>query len=92
MEESFNLGTSPSSFSSEIGPLSIIYNVPFIKDADLEKSEDKFMLACSICEGRYIVEEYVVAEICPLSHAWKPNNIVYLKVSWYHTVVTFPHF
>jgi hypothetical protein len=27
-----------------------------------------------------------------LSHGWKPNNIVYLKVSWYHTVVTFPHF
>jgi hypothetical protein len=47
-------------------------------------------LASTILGGRDIIEEYVTAEIWPISNGWAPTEIVGFNVNWAAQEVPFP--
>jgi hypothetical protein len=47
----------------------------------IRNCESAFHLASTILGGRDIVEEFVAAEIWPISYGWAPNKIVYFNVN-----------
>jgi hypothetical protein len=54
--------------------------------------ENAFFFASTILGGRDAIEEFVAAEIWPISDGWKPANIVLLDVDWATQQVSFPRF
>jgi hypothetical protein len=42
--------------------------------------ENAFFLASTILRGRDAIEEFVAAEIWPISNGWKPASIILLDV------------
>jgi hypothetical protein len=49
-------------------------------------------LASTILGGRDIIEEFVAAEVWPISHGWAPTEIVNFNVNWVAQAVLFPRF
>jgi hypothetical protein len=41
-----------------------------------------FHLASTIVGGRDLIEEFVAANIWPISHGWAPREIVSFNVNW----------
>jgi hypothetical protein len=58
----------------------------------IRNCESAFHLASTILGGRDIVEEFVAAEIWPISYGWAPNEIMYFNVNWATQEVPFPKF
>jgi hypothetical protein len=58
----------------------------------IRNCESAFHLASTILGGRDIVEEFVAAEIWPISYGWAPNEIVYFNVNWATQEVPFLKF
>jgi hypothetical protein len=58
----------------------------------IRNCENAFHLASTILGGRDIVEEFVAAEIWPISYGWAPSEIVYFNVNWATQEVPFPKF
>jgi hypothetical protein len=58
----------------------------------IRSCESAFHLANTILGGRDIVEEFIAAEIWPISYGWAPNEIVYFNVNWATQEVPFPKF
>jgi uncharacterized protein YktA (UPF0223 family) len=54
--------------------------------------ESAFHLAGTILGGRYIIEEFVAANIWPVSYGWAPTEIVTFNVNWAAQEVPFPRF
>jgi hypothetical protein len=54
--------------------------------------EDASFLASTILGGRDAIEEFVAAEIWPISHGWAPTEIVTFNVNWATQQVPFPRF
>jgi hypothetical protein len=54
--------------------------------------KNAFFLANTILGGRDVIEEFVAAEICLISHGWAPTEIVTFKVNWAIQEVPFPRF
>jgi hypothetical protein len=51
-----------------------------------------FHLASTIIGGRDLIEEFVAANIWPISHGWAPREIVSFNVNWVAQEVPFPLF
>jgi hypothetical protein len=45
-----------------------------------------------ILGGRDVIEEFVAAEIWPISYGWAPTQIVSFNVNWVTQEVPFPRF
>jgi hypothetical protein len=58
----------------------------------IRNCENAFHLASTILGGRDIVEEFVAADIWPISYGWAPNEIVYFNVNLATQEVPFPKF
>jgi hypothetical protein len=58
----------------------------------IRNCESAFHLASTILGGRDIVEEFVAAQIWPISYGWAPNEIVHFNVNWESQEVPFPKF
>jgi hypothetical protein len=58
----------------------------------IRSCESAFHLASTILGGRDIVEEFVAAQIWPMSYGWAPNEIVHFNVNWASQEVPFPKF
>jgi hypothetical protein len=56
-----------------------IYNAQTL---GFKSCENAFFLASAILGGRDIIEEFVAAEVWPLSEVWKPSEIVSLDEDW----------
>jgi hypothetical protein len=54
--------------------------------------ESAFHLVDTILGGRDIIEEFVVANISPISYGWAPTEIVAINVNWAAQEVPFPRF
>jgi hypothetical protein len=54
--------------------------------------ESAFHLAGTILGGRDIIEEFVVANIWPISYGWAPTEIVAFNMNWAAQEVPFPRF
>jgi hypothetical protein len=49
-------------------------------------------LASTILGGCDVIEEFVAAEIWPISHGWAPTEIVNFNMNWATQQVPFPRF
>jgi hypothetical protein len=58
----------------------------------IRNCESAFHLASTILGGRDIIEEFVAAQIWPISSGWAPIKIVYFNVNWAAQEVPFPKF
>jgi hypothetical protein len=58
----------------------------------IRSCENAFHLASTILGGRDIVEEFVAAQIWPISYGWAPSEIVHFNVNWASQKVPFPKF
>jgi uncharacterized protein YktA (UPF0223 family) len=54
--------------------------------------EGAFHLASTILGGRDIIEEFIAANIWPISYGWAPSEIVTFNVNWVAQEVPFPRF
>jgi hypothetical protein len=50
-----------------------------------------FDLASTIVGGRDLIEEFVAANIWPISHGWPPREIVSFNINWQHKRFPFPY-
>jgi hypothetical protein len=60
--------------------------------AGIRNCESAFHLAITILGGRDLIEEFVTANIWPISHGWAPTEIVTFNVNWAAQEVPFPLF
>jgi hypothetical protein len=58
----------------------------------IRSCKSAFHLASTILGGRDIVEEFVAAQIWPISYGWAPNKIVHFNVNWTSQEVPFSKF
>jgi hypothetical protein len=58
----------------------------------IRNCESAFHLASTILGGRDIIEEFVAAEVWPISCGWAPTEIMNFNVNWATQVVSFPRF
>jgi hypothetical protein len=58
----------------------------------IRNCESVFHLASTILGGRDIIEEFIAAQIWPISCGWPPNEIVHFNVNWAAQEVPFPKF
>jgi hypothetical protein len=64
-------------------PVTAVCTAPYNKRAtDFETCENAFLLASTIVRSRIVIEEFVAAEIWPISAAWQPSSIIHLTVDW----------
>jgi DNA-directed RNA polymerase subunit N (RpoN/RPB10) len=54
--------------------------------------ENAFHLAGTILGGRDIIEEFVAADVWPISYGWGPTEIVGFNMNWAAQEVPFPRF
>jgi hypothetical protein len=54
--------------------------------------ENAFFLASTILGGHDAIKEFVLAQVWPLSHTWKPSDVVFLEVDWASQKVPFLRF
>jgi hypothetical protein len=79
--------------SCSIAPLTAVNVAEFNhRVVGIRNCESAFHLANTILGGRDIIEEFVDAEIWPVSFGWAPNQIVYFNVNWATQEVPFPKF
>jgi hypothetical protein len=60
--------------------------------ADFESYENAFLLASTIIDGRDVIEEFVAADIWPISAGWQPASMIHLTMDWATQRVPFPRF
>jgi hypothetical protein len=60
--------------------------------AGIRNCESAFHLASTIVGGSDIIEEFVAAEVWPISYGWPPTEIVNFNINWAAQAVTFPQF
>jgi hypothetical protein len=60
--------------------------------AGIRNCESAFHLADMILGGLDIIEEFVAAEVWPISYGWAPTEIVSFNVNWAAQEVPFPRF
>jgi hypothetical protein len=69
--------------SSPIEALTAVNTAEFNHRAvGIRSCENAFHLASTILGGRDIVEEFVAAQIWPISYVWAPSEIVHFNVNW----------
>jgi hypothetical protein len=79
--------------STPIGALTAVNTAEYNHRAvGIRSCENAFHLASTILRGRDIVEEFVAAQIWPISHGWAPNEIAHFNVNWAAQEVPFPKF
>jgi hypothetical protein len=68
--------------STPIGALTAVNTAEYNHRAvGIRSCENAFHLASTILGGRDIVEEFVAAQIWPISHGWAPNEIAHFNVN-----------
>jgi uncharacterized protein YktA (UPF0223 family) len=58
----------------------------------LSLAKKAFLLASTIIGGRDVIEEFVAADIWPISAGWQPASMIHLTVDWVTQRVPFPRF
>jgi hypothetical protein len=58
----------------------------------IRNCESAFHLAGTILGGHDIIEEFVAAEVWPISYGWAPTEIVSFNVNWEAQEIPFPRF
>jgi hypothetical protein len=58
----------------------------------IRSCENAFHLASTILGGRDIIEEFIAAQVWPISNGWSPTELVYYNVNWADQKVPFPKF
>jgi hypothetical protein len=80
-------------FSTPIEALTAISTTSYNHRAiGIRNCERMFHLASTIVGGRDLIEEFVAANIWPISHGWAPREIVSFNVNWATQEVPFPLF
>jgi hypothetical protein len=80
-------------FSTPIEALTAISTASYNQRAvGIRNCESMFHLASIIVGGRDLIEEFVAANIWPISHGWPPREIVSFNVNWATQEVPFPLF
>jgi hypothetical protein len=74
--------TSPAHpFSSPMAPVTAVCTASYNKrTADFESCENTFLLASTIIGGRDVIEEFVAADIWPISAGWQPASMIHLTM------------
>jgi hypothetical protein len=84
---------SANPFSTPIEALTAISTASYNhRAAGIRNCESMFHLASTIVGGRDLIEEFVAANIWPISHGWAPREIVNFNVNWATQEVPFPLF
>jgi hypothetical protein len=79
--------------SCSIAPLTVVNAAEFNHRAvGIRNCESAFHLASTVLGGRDIIEEFVAAQIWPISCGWAPTKIMYFNVNWATQEVPFPKF
>jgi hypothetical protein len=79
--------------SCSIAPLTAVNVAEFNhRTVGIRNCKIAFHLASTILGGREIIEEFVAAEIWPISCDWAPSEIMYFNVNWATQEVPFPKF
>jgi hypothetical protein len=79
--------------SCSIAPLTTVNTAEFNHRAvGIRNCESAFHLASTILGGRDIIEEFVAAQIWPISCGWAPNEIVHFNENWAAQEVPFLKF
>jgi hypothetical protein len=79
--------------SSPIEELTATCTAPYNHRAvGFRNCESAFHLAGTTLGGRGIIEEFVAANIWPISYGWAPSEIVTFNVNWAAQEVPFPRF
>jgi hypothetical protein len=79
--------------SSPIEALTVENTVAFNHRATgIRSCKNAFHLASTILGGRDIFEEFVAAQIWPISYGWALTEIVNFNVNWASQEVPFPKF
>jgi hypothetical protein len=69
-------------FSTPIDALTAVSTAKYNHRAvGIRNCENVFHLASTILGGRDIVEEFVAAQIWPISYGWAPNEIAHFNVN-----------
>jgi hypothetical protein len=50
------------------------------RTADFESCENTFLPASTIIGGRDVIEEFVAADIWPISAGWQPASMIHLTM------------
>jgi hypothetical protein len=80
-------------FSTPIEALTAISTASYNHQAvGIRNCESMFHLASTIVSGRDFIEEFVAANVWPISHGWAPIEIVSFNVNWATQEVPFPRF
>jgi hypothetical protein len=80
-------------FSTPIEALTAISTASYNhRAAGIRNYESMFHLASTIVGGRDLIEEFVAANIWPISHGWAPREIANYNVNWATREVPFPLF
>jgi hypothetical protein len=70
-------------FSTTIEAMTAISTASYNQRAmGIQNCESMFHLASTIVGGRDLIEEFVAANIWPISHGWAPREIVSFNVNW----------
>jgi hypothetical protein len=80
-------------FSTPIEALTDISTASYnYRAISIRNCESMFHLVSAIVGGRDLIEEFVAANIWPISHGWAPREIVSFNVNWATQEVPFPLF
>jgi hypothetical protein len=80
-------------FSTAIEALTAISTASYNHRAvGIRNCERMFHLASTIVGGHDLIEEFVAANVWPISHGWDPIEIVNFNVNWATQEVPFPQF
>jgi hypothetical protein len=78
-------------FYSPMAPVTAISTASYNGRAlGFKSCENAFFPASTILGGRDAIEEFVAAQIWPLSDGWKTLDVVFLDVDWASQKVPFP--
>jgi hypothetical protein len=80
-------------FYSPMSPVTEVSTAAFNSRAlGFKNCKNAFHLASTILGGRGAIEEFVAAQVWPLSHDWKPSDVVFLEVDLASQKVPIPRF
>jgi hypothetical protein len=89
----FYLKVNMLKLSCPIAPLAAVNVAKFNQRAlGIRSCENAFHLASTILGGRDIIEEFVAAQVWPISSGWSPTKLLYFNVNWADQKVPFPKF
>lgn len=79
-------------FYSPLGPMDISTTPPFSRIVAVKECENVFFLASRSITGWDLVDEFVAANIWPLSKGWELKEIIRKTIPWRTSLFPYPRF